>query len=734
MQTLVAETRQHGWVTFVVTSRNADDADRLGADVRLDSRELGPIESVQMIESMFGDANLLDGTTLGRALLRRTAPALLVQESLRLAVDAGTLHRQSGRWLRRGDVLALSLREVVEQRLALLSADARRVGLAIAVLGLPTSANRISSTSDLPPDRLALPLGELVRSGVVEDLRDPGGGRLYAMHDRFAERVLTLADDDDRRAAHARAADALRDGDWQALERAAAHLTAAGDPRAATALEVAADGAERAGRPDRALVSIERALELTPSLALQLRRFDLARDSGVDVRGALHALQSLRRRAEPRETLQIDLRTARFDVERGDGPAAKAGSEALLKRVAELGASGLEHDVLLLCGETERRFGSVAEAMILYARAADLAAEHDDRRVEATACQGAAFAAVYLDQLEEAMAFARRAAKAATSTGDPALISEVWRQLGNIQRERGDMTRALESQRKAVKTARMGGSPALESKALNNLALVTERLGDFREADRCLRRAIRLKETIGAFGSARLSENNLGVILIKLGRFDQARAVLKSILMKLSDSGHIIETPAHANLGEIAAMEERFDDAFTQYEAALESARARGVPQMITHPLNGLLRVLAMQDASDPRIDPMLSELARLVEVRDQDLGRLLTARAIVAHARGDLAAALIDAKRAYELRGGVLHSVGFFGSEIDIVWVHALMLQRSGESARSAEVRAEARGILERLVRPDGPIDQSPLHRAISSDELDPQPGWVWQKRAGNP
>lgn len=730
LRTLIAETRELGWVTFVLTSRRAADVEAVGAEVQLDSRELGPIESVQMIESMFGDANLLDGTTLGQALLRQSAPALLVQESLRLAVESGTLQRRDGRWSRREDVPALTLREVVERRLALLSDEARQVGLAIAVLGLPTPAHRISSTCALPPERLALPLGELVRSGIVEDVHDPRGGRLYAMHDRFAERLLTLADDAKRRRAHARAADALRDGDWQALERAAAHLGVAGDPRAGTALEVAADAAERAGRPDRALMSIERPIELEPTLRLQLRRFDLARDSGVDAAGALHSLRSMRPRMTPLDALEIDLRRARFEIDRGEGPAAKSCSERLLEDVRQLRASALEHHVLVLRGETERRFGSVADAMMFYARAADLAAERDDRRVEATACQGAAFAAVYLDQLDDAMAFARRAAQAASTTGDPALISEVWRQLGNIQRERGDMARALESQRRAVKSARMGGSRALESKALNNLALVTERLGDFAEADECLRRAIRLKEMIGAYGSARLSENNLAVILVKLGRLARAREVLESILAQLSDSGHIIEAPAHANLGEIAALEERFDDAVELYGKALASARSRAVPQMITHPLNGLLRVRTMQDPDDPRIDAMLAELARVVAVRDQDLGRLRTTRAIVHHARGRLDVALEDAATAYEERRAVLHSVGFFGSEVDIVWVYALMLARSGKSERASEVAAEAQRILSSLRRPDGSADANPLHRAIMSVEMEAPAGWVWRPR----
>ena len=730
LQSLIARTREVGWVTFVITSRNRADAQAVGADVCLESRELGPVESIQMIESMFGDAKLLEGTTLGHALLRNTAPALLVQESLRLAVDAGVLRRERGRWTRHGDIEALSLRDVVERRLALLSVEARRVGLAVAVLGLPTSADRISSTAGFEVGQLALPLGELVRSGVVEDLFGPAGGRLYAMHDRFAERLLTVADRAERESTHRRAANALRDGDWQALERAAAHLSAANDPQTTAALQVAADAAERAGRPDRALMSIERALEVQSTLALQLRRFDLARHAGADTRVALDALEARRRRATPHEVLEIDVRAARYEIDQGD-PAARARAERLRDAVVRLRATGLEHHVLLLSGEIERRFGSMADARLYYARAADLAAELDDRVVEAGACQGAAFASVYLDRLDDAMSFARRAAKAAASTGDPALISEVWRQLGNIQRERGDQRRALESQRKAVKTARMGGSRSLEAKALNNLALVTERLGDFVEAGECLRRAIHLKETIGAFGSARLSENNLGVILMKLGRYARAREVLESILSKLGDSGHIIAAPAHANLGEIGAMEERFDDAIAHYEIALERARTGAVPQMITHPLNGLLRIKAMRDPHDPQIDGLLAELERLVLVRDQDTGRLLTARAIVAHARGDLASAVESTEAAVLQRDGVLHSMGFFGCEVDILWLSALMLSRAGDPDAATRRMTEAQDVLERSIRPAGPPDECPLHRAILGAELDAPPGWAWRPRA---
>lgn len=143
-----------------------------------------------------------------------------------------------------------SLAAALHDRLATLSREARRAGLAAALLG------RVDETGlAIFPDTA---LDELRGAGVI----DPRGGALRFTHPLLASAFLDLHTDGERRAVHLALADVLTDPDERAM-----HLgrgTETPSEQVATMLEQAAARLDARGAPESAAILAERAAALTP--------------------------------------------------------------------------------------------------------------------------------------------------------------------------------------------------------------------------------------------------------------------------------------------------------------------------------------------------------------------------------------------------------------------------------------------------------------------------------------
>jgi len=195
-----------------------------------------------------------EATTLTEFVATRSeGNPLFAAEYVRTAVDEGVLLRDAtGRWRlveRNADSFdALptpdSVQALVGRRLRSLSAPARALTLAAAVLGRSCTPELLAAVGELGDEPARTAIAELVQRHVLEDL--PDGGLRFA-HDKLREQAYAEIDEPARRRLHRRAAELLErhyhDGDLALhLSQLAHHWETAGElERAADYLERAAD-------------------------------------------------------------------------------------------------------------------------------------------------------------------------------------------------------------------------------------------------------------------------------------------------------------------------------------------------------------------------------------------------------------------------------------------------------------------------------------------------------------
>lgn len=750
---VVAQARAAGArCTVLLASRPGalDDAtvDALEA-VRLACDELDPEASRALVATTFGDPHVLDGTALGDRLAAAPSSALWVRESLRLALERGAIVRRDGRFVRVGAVPGAPLAEVLSARLRRLSRDARSVALAAAVLARAAGSSELAKVAGMKPARASPALAELVRRGVVER-HDARERALYAMHDRYAEAVLAAMPARRIRAARRRAGRHLarrHRKDFRGLARAAHELAEAGDRgRAVRVLGRAADLAVQAGRPEAAVASLERELELRrpddPDRAERaLRLFDLAVLAGrPEAAGeALMEVAALAARTEePRLSLEVTLRGIRQTLRDGDVNDARAECEAALARAAEAGLEELRCRLAIASGEIELTGGDWARSLERYRDGAERARrlERDDLRADAEL--GLALLHVRRGRDAASQAAAERAVAASKASRDPVQRAEALRMLGNAHFVGGRRARALRSYRRAVEVARRSGGAESEAKALNNVATCAHGLGQVREALAAWRRSIVLKERVGAIASAQLTWASMSGVLGVMGEREAARAAQERVIADERDDARTALSLAWSNRGDLELLEGRIDAAVEAYATAEAGYRRSGMHPLRTHALSGGVRTLLLRDGPGDRerARRWLSELEALTadDPAPEDRRRCLTARAMLRDAAADRSAAVAAAREAARILASDTAYEDVFGSSIDARWMLAVLLHRAGRRAEAARAAKRARELLARRARA---LDDAasrrrfrglhPLHRAVAEGRLDQPPGRSW-------
>jgi tetratricopeptide (TPR) repeat protein len=748
---ILSAARAHGATClFVVTARPCEQARDLERDLgasRVDLITLSPELALRLCESMFGDAALLADTSLGRAIAEEPRSALWVQESLRLAIDAGAIVRAAGRWRVLADVAARPLGEVLAARLAEIPAAARELALASAVLAHPATPADLAAVSGRPLGDAAIALGDLRRAGIVEDRSDAQGHVTYAMHDRYVEAALATSEARPRAAMHRNVARWLaRRGRWWDLAAAAQHWLDAGDAaRAARTFRLAAARCDRSGRPDRALelctaelALLERAAERAPAW---LTLHDLACKAGRPERAeaSLLELERIAPRLDPAKRVEITLRRARSTFRTGDAAAAQRLCRRALGRSRALDRGDLECELLLLSAEIESTFGRARVALQRYREAAELAGERDDAARGATAWLGVALAEIHAGRYPEALAASSRAIRAARALGDRGLLSEALRHHGSAQRDGGNSTAAARSYRRAIEAARQCGGQELEAKALNNLGTVAQSLGRPAQAIEAYGRSIALKLRAGAATSALVTQNNLGSLLAATGRLDEARVAFENALALAGGATPQIVHLMQCNLGDVHLAEGHLDEALALFRAAFVAYEARAQDDYGLYAVTGLVRALAMRAAPGDleeasAFEPRFEALSRTFPMPER-LRRLHVTAALLADARGDLELAHRAARRAAEQTDARADFSGVFGTFVEARWLAALLHARAGSAAKAARTAAAARRSLERIARRLGDdatrtafLGGHPVHRAILGGELDTPAGWLWK------
>jgi len=348
---------------------------------------------------------------------------------------------------------------------------------------------------------------------------------------------------------------------------------------------------------------------------------------------------------------------------------------------------------------------------------------------------------VHLGRAGEGLEEARRAARAVRGRANPALRSDVLRQLGTVLRERGELRRAEASYRGAVCAARAAGCLEREAKALNNLGTVAQWLGDVGGAAEAFARSIALKERAGARTSALVTYNNLGSLALALGDHEQARAYFERVTGEGAGVSPLICAIVGSNLGDLELVSGRVEEAIARYREALALCRPRSFGSHQTHVMAGLARALMMRagpgDAEE--VTGLVEELARAARAADggEARRRYHTTAAVREDQRGDAARALEHARTAARVRDRFTQFSDVLGTPLEAGWILALMLARAGRAAEAARAVERCRRALGRLAaKIHDPaarvrfLDRHPVHAAITRGRLDLPRGLPWGDR----
>ena len=673
-------------VRVLATLRTGATAFSLETAERVEVGPLGLAELDQLVRARL-EARFL------RPTLRRLEEASGGNPFYALEIAASLL--RSGRRLGPGEPLPIParLREVIRDRIALLTPAASEAALATAALAQPT----VATVQQVIGGSFGA-VSEAMAAGVLA----ADGGTLRFTHPLFAS---TLYDDipaEEKRDLHRRLAEVVADP-----EERACHLAEAADgpdEKVAAALEAAATRVVARGTPDAAASLAKQAVELTPPdhrAEAHRRVLDWARYSAAAGDPA-HAEVLLERQLE---LVDVGCQRAETEFELGKARLATRGTAAAL--------ACYERALKELEGTDEIEL----RTMVLI----ELADMHGEQRMDSDASEQAVALA---EKLGKPDLLARALGMHGIELwllGQPP-PDEYWRRGLEIEEAagemryggpahaysyvafmRGDFQTASELAGRVAHSMRDRGDPMLPN-VLMNLSDAARSSGDWAAAARYVEEAHDLVVQTGRESLEPLCLLWKALDALPRGDLDRARrhaeeamALLNRIALSNQERAEI-EWLANWMFGQIAAVSERHADAHDCFMAAIEVAegaehRVRdrkpgtAAAVLLAADIGCLVALGALEEAS--------RELEELVGMTDAlALPRLygFTARAqgLVAAAEGDSAAAVRHLERARE---------SFEALPAPWPFEHAITLLMLGGVQRRARQRLAARRTLERAL-----------------------------------
>lgn len=253
-----------------------------------------------------------------------------------------------------------------------------------------------------------------------------------------------------------------------------------------------------------------------------------------------------------------------------------------------------------------------------------------------------------LDQAERAFGQARLASERAD---DLVGLAAADNALGEIAKQRGDHEAARELFERAFDSAHVSGDTAAMGLALNNLGNALRQLGDLERAEQRFQSALAFANVLGDGLAIARTHTNLGNIAAARGQLDDAqRHYLKALQLDKRNQQHQATLGNLVNLANLRATRGDFAGAKKFYEEALAklpagAARTRADLGTMLGQLEGRLGHLDQAEA-------LFKDALRQAETSQYQaaIARLSMNLAAIAHARGDLVAALDGYRRAVGL------------------------------------------------------------------------------------
>ncbi len=404
-----------------------------------------------------------------------------------------------------GEATPRPIRELLAGRIDGLSAVARQVLVAAAVVGRSFDVELVRATSGRSPEETATGVEELLARGLIVEAAGPDGAPRYDFdHAKSREVAYASASLARRRLLHRRAALALqqpatrRTGGHALAATIARHLREAGDDRgAARYLRIAGDEAAAVYAHEEALDLYRSAIALDPASpgplherigdeSTRLGRYD-------DAVAAYEAAAAL---ADLRNAWRIEQRLADVHGRRGEWSLAESHLAAAL--------TGVAPDAL---GDRARL---TADRALAVHRLGD---QRRSRRL------------------------AGEALETAQAARDPACVAQAHNLLGILARDAGHLVQARRHLEESLALASAEHVEEARIASLNNLALLAVAAGDPARAVETARAALDAAVTIGDRHREAAIRNNLADALHAAGRRDESLDELKQAVTIFAEVG-----------------------------------------------------------------------------------------------------------------------------------------------------------------------------------------------------
>lgn len=630
-------------IRTLATSRPDADASAFGFDgaKRITVGPL-PLQALDQLVSTRLGARFL------RPMLRQLEEASGGNPFYALEIAAGLL--RSGRRLEPGEPLPIpvSLRELVRDRLAILTPAARQAALATAALAQPTVAAVDEAVCGDPGA-----VSEAVAAGVL----DRDGETLRFTHPLLASTLYEDSPLGERWELHRRLA-----GIVVAPEERARHLAEAADgpdEELSSALEAAAASLVARGARDTGARLAKQALELTPSgwrpdahrRRLEWARYTLAAGDPHRAEALLEDHLELAKPGRERAEVALELGKARLAT-RGSW-AARAGYERALRELEGTDEAELRTMVLIELAGTdldEMRWDSDASQ-----QAVALAEKVGKADLLARALGMHALMLVFLGRPPPEK-YWRRALEVEKEVGELRFCGPAYADIFAAFL-RGDGRTAAKRAEQVAASMRRRGDSMLPAGLLVMTAAAREH-GDWDTAARCAQEAHDLVVQTGQESLEHICLLSKAELALLRGDLDASRHYVEEamVLFERLDASSGIERRIEAQtgwvLGRIASISGRHAQAHEWLTAAIEAVQQLGrynegfVVELLAADSECLVALGANEEAT--------RQLERLLEMTDALRvpmvdGYAARAQGLVAASAGDSAAAVGHLERAVE-------------------------------------------------------------------------------------
>jgi tetratricopeptide (TPR) repeat protein len=221
-------------------------------------------------------------------------------------------------------------------------------------------------------------------------------------------------------------------------------------------------------------------------------------------------------------------------------------------------------------GKVYQNRGEWARALEYYDKSLTIKEELGDKQGISTALNN--IGKVYQNRGEwaRALEYYDKSIILAKELGSKQGISNALGNIGIVYLNRGEWGRALEYYEKSIILAKELGSKQGISNVLGNIGIVYLKRGEWGQALEYYEKSLTISEELGDKQVISNALGNIGEINIKKGDLEEAKINLEKSLAIAEELAPISTVGALANLSELWERDDRYDDAFTTLEKALQ--------------------------------------------------------------------------------------------------------------------------------------------------------------------